>query len=48
MRDGLGDKKADFISLVCRILGGLIFAFVTGKINKIKSGFFNIMILIIY
>jgi hypothetical protein len=34
IRDGLGDKRADFISLVCRILGGLIFAFVTGKLSK--------------
>ncbi|CAF0919000.1 unnamed protein product [Rotaria sordida] len=30
IRDGLGDKKADFISLICRLFGGLIFAFVTG------------------
>ncbi|CAF2086942.1 unnamed protein product [Rotaria magnacalcarata] len=30
IRDGLGDKKADFISLMCRLFGGLIFAFITG------------------
>ncbi|CAF5110260.1 unnamed protein product, partial [Rotaria socialis] len=26
IRDGLGDKKADFISLMCRLFGGLVFA----------------------
>ncbi|CAF3666385.1 unnamed protein product [Adineta steineri] len=30
IRDGLGDKKAEFISLICRVLGGLIFAFTSG------------------
>ncbi|CAF2533632.1 unnamed protein product [Rotaria sp. Silwood2] len=30
LRDGLGDKKAEFISLICRLFGGLIFAFITG------------------
>ncbi|CAF3842426.1 unnamed protein product, partial [Rotaria sp. Silwood1] len=30
LRDGLGDKKAEFISLICRLIGGLVFAFVTG------------------
>ncbi|UJR37712.1 hypothetical protein I4U23_030407 [Adineta vaga] len=30
IRDGLGDKKADFISLICRLIGGLVFAFTSG------------------
>jgi ABC-type multidrug transport system fused ATPase/permease subunit len=33
IRDGLGDKKADFISLICRLFGGLIFAFIRGKLK---------------
>jgi Na+-transporting NADH:ubiquinone oxidoreductase subunit NqrE len=35
VRDGLGDKKGEFISLICRILGGLIFAFTRGKFQQI-------------
>lgn len=30
IRDGLGDKKAEFISLICRLISGLVFAFVQG------------------
>lgn len=34
IRDGLGDKKADFISLICRVIGGLVFAFIKGTFDK--------------
>lgn len=42
IRDGLGDKRADFISLICRIVGGLVFAFVTGKTNQFDT--FNLLL----
>ena len=35
IRDGLGDKKADFISLICRVIGGLVFAFIKGLFFEI-------------
>lgn len=34
IRDGLGDKKADFISLICRVIGGLVFAFIKGLLTE--------------
>lgn len=39
IRDGLGDKKADFISLICRLIGGLVFAFIKGRVGLSKAGF---------